>query len=130
MSKLPEREDGVTIPQLKSPRCAFYERTAVEGGYRYTSIHVQGPPGGGGYLHTDHPPVPGDLIHLWDSLTDQGGPYQVVARHWLHSSYGSPDWPYDLAASTEGPLVYIVVEPAEGVFRNEIPREEEEEEAE
>ncbi|MFE2164903.1 hypothetical protein ACFXB3_07485 [Streptomyces sp. NPDC059447] len=106
------------------PRVSFYERTAIQGGYRYRKISINNRHGDT-HLHTLHPPVVGDLIQLWDATERRGGMYQVVARQWLHSSYGSMDWPHGESSPNVGPLLDIVVEAAEGAFRDEAPSEEE-----
>ena len=107
-----------------APRCQFYERVKVEGGYRYNMISINGP-GGYGRFVTPHPPAVGDLISLWDAHEKRGGVFRVVDRAWLHSSYGSTDWPYGSPASKEGPLLDVVVEAAEGPFVDEVPGEDE-----
>ncbi len=109
-----------------APRCQFYERVQVEGGYRYDMINLNGP-AGYGRLVTPHPPATGDLISLWDAHEKRGGAFRVLERAWHHSSYGSTDWPYGSPASKEGPLLDIVVEAAEGPFVGEVPHEDEEE---
>lgn len=101
------------------PRCSFYERTPVEGGYRYDKISLTNPRGDT-YLETDQPPLVGDLIFLSDAVSERRGQYQVVERSWLHSSWGSTDWPYGEPASTTGPLLDIVVEAAMGPFADEV----------
>lgn len=101
------------------PRCSFYERTPVEGGYHYEKISLRNPRGDT-YLETDHPPLVGDLIFLSDATSDRRGQYRVIERSWLHSSWGSTDWPYVESVSTTGPLLDIVVERAEGPFVNEV----------
>lgn len=105
-----------------APRCQFYERTAVEGGYRYEMIHLDGP---GGYdrFVTPHLPARGDLISLWDAHEKRGGVFRVIERAWHHSSYGSADWPYGQRTSNEGPLLDIIVEGADGPFVDEVPSE-------
>jgi hypothetical protein len=116
------------MPQISdptpSPRTSFHERIPAEGGYRYRRISINNRQGDT-YLRTPHPPLMGDLIQLWDATEGRGGVYQVVARQWLHSSYGSPDWPHGQATSSVGPLLDIVVEAAEGAFRDEAPSEDE-----
>jgi hypothetical protein len=106
-----------------APRCQFYERAAVDGGYRYDRINVESP-SGFGPLVTPYPPAVQDLIHLWDSHEKRGGTYRVVERAWHHSSYGSVDWPYGSPASKEGPLLDVIVEAAEGPFVDEAESEE------
>jgi hypothetical protein len=86
-----------------------------------------GSPYGSGFIPMNFPPAVGDLIILQDEHRDiEGGPvFQVVARQWATSNYGSPSWPYTFPEPKEGPLLDIVVEPAdEGSFRNEKPEDE------
>jgi hypothetical protein len=109
-----------------APRCGFHERVAVEDGYRYDRINIDGP-GGFDRLVTPYPPAVGDLITLWDAHERRGGMFRVVERAWHHSSYGSTDWPYGSPASKEGPLLDIIVEAAEGPFADEVPTAEDEE---
>lgn len=117
----------MTAPEYAAPRCQFYERIAVEGGgYRYESISINGP-GGYGRFVTLHPPATGDLISLWDAVEKRGGVFRVVERAWHHPSFGSADWPYGERTSKEGPLLDIIVEPADGPFVDEVAREDDEE---
>ena len=106
------------------PRCHFAVRyPAGEGKWRYQPISIAGP--GGGYtLDTAWVPQPGDLISLWDRSGDRpqpdGGPvFRVVDRLWSHASWGSANWPYGKNEPQEGPMVDIIVEPAEGPYRDE-----------
>lgn len=109
-----------------APRCQFYERTAVEGGFRYSKISLNGPVGVNSFV-TPYPPSVGDLITLWDVVDRRGGVFRVVARSWMHSSYGSMDWPYAAPTSKQGPMLDIVVEAAEALFVDEVPDEDDEE---
>lgn len=112
--------------QRTTPRCAFHVRTTVSDGppptYHYEQVHLSGWDHDG-RLHTPHPPQVGDLIFLWDDLKKNGGYYRVIERSWLHAAYGSTDWPHAEMSPKKGPLVDIVVEPAEGIFRGEAPGE-------
>lgn len=110
-----------------APRCQFYVRTPVEGGFRYDMISIDGP-NGAGRMVTAYPPAVGDLISLWDALKRQGGTYRVLERAWMHSSYGSTDWPYAERTSKEGPLLDVIVEAAEGPFVDEVSDDEDDEE--
>ncbi|MER6832680.1 hypothetical protein ABT320_01600 [Streptomyces cellulosae] len=105
-----------------APRCQFYERVKVKGGFRYDLINVSGPNGFDRFV-TPHPPAVGDLISLWDAHRERGGVYRVVDRAWHHSSYGSTDWPYGSQAPKRGPLLDIVVEAAGGLFVDEVSDE-------
>ncbi|MET9086136.1 hypothetical protein ABZX77_30395 [Streptomyces sp. NPDC004237] len=106
--------------------CSFYIRVPVgDGQFYYDHVNV-GSPHGDGKLHTPNPPQAGDLIHLWDTVRQQGGTYEVLARKWLHSSYGSFNWPVLELQPTVGPLLDLIVEPAEDVFRDQALRSDEE----
>lgn len=101
--------------------CRFYIRAAAgDDQFRYESIHCSCSRFDG-RIPTPHPPLPGDLISLWDSLEKKGGMFRVIERSWHHASYGSVNWPYTENLPVEGPGMDIIVEPAEGVFRNEVP---------
>ncbi|MGW1961782.1 hypothetical protein ACWCPD_16075 [Streptomyces sp. NPDC001935] len=105
--------------------CSFAIRTPAENDqFTYERVNI-GSRHGDGKLHTFYPPAVGDLIHLWDTVKQKGGMFAVLARQWLHSSYGSTNWPVLEEQPTVGPLLELVVEPAEGVFRNEAPLREE-----
>ena len=107
--------------------CSFYIRTpAEEGQFHYDHVNISSPHHDG-KLHTPHPPQVGDLIHLWDFVKKQGGTYEVLSRQWLHSSYGSMNWPVLEQQPTVGPLLELIVEAAEGVFRDQAPLPEDEE---
>lgn len=105
---------------MSDPRCSFYLRTAVgDGRYRYTRISIANQ-AGNGYIVTPTPPVVGDLIYLRDQI--EGGPsgtFRVVERSWVHSSWGSHDWPYTEPQPLVGPMLDLIVEAAEGPFANE-----------
>lgn len=108
-----------------APRCQFYERVQVEGGYRYDRIGIKGPDGFGRFV-TPYPPAAGDLISLlgrWNAGEERGGTFRVVERLWLHTGYGAAAWPHGSAASQEGPLLDVIVEAAEGPFVDEVPDE-------
>ncbi len=79
------------------------------------------------------PPMPGDLIHvtktvyLDDDAPDDAerplpefGTYRVVERCFGPAAYGSPAWPY--VKAPPACWVDIIVERADGPFRNERPR--------
>jgi hypothetical protein len=106
------------------PRCKFAVRyPAGDGKWRYQSVIVAGYDSSA-FAPMRYPPAPGDLISLWDQFRGrlEGGPvFQVVARMWMHSSYGSADWPYGKPEPQSGPLLDIIVEPAEGAYRDETP---------
>lgn len=111
---------------MKPVVCSFSIRTPADHGlYRYERVNIASPHYDG-KMHTPYPPTVGDLIHLWDTINKAGGTYQVLARQWLHSSYGSTNWPLLEQQPTVGPLLEVIVEPAEGVFRNEAPAHDDE----
>ncbi len=100
--------------------CAFYLRTLVSEAptWRYTMIHLNGPRGDG-KLRTKTPPAVNDLIHLWDELTNTGGTYVVRKRYWLHSSFGSWNWPVLEQRATTPPMLDVIVDMAESIFADE-----------
>ncbi|MET7477984.1 hypothetical protein ABZT17_26960 [Streptomyces sp. NPDC005648] len=111
---------------MKPVVCSFYIRTPAESGqFYYDRVNV-GSYHGDGKLHTPQPPQVGDLLHLWDTVKRDGGTYVVLARQWLYSSYGSTNWPVLEQQPTVGPLLEVIVEPAEGVFRDQALRPDEE----
>jgi hypothetical protein len=81
-------------------------------------MSVEGPTADGQLL-TYHPPQVGDLLLLPDPRTGHPGNYQVVRRGWLYSAYGSANWPIGELAPKTPPLLDIIVEAAEGLFRGE-----------
>lgn len=106
---------------MKPVVCSFNIRTPAENGqFHYEPVNVSSPHHDG-KMHTPYPPAVGDLIHLWDTIKKQGGTYEVISRQWLHSSYGSTNWPVLEQQPTVGPLLEMIVEPAEGVFRDQAP---------
>ncbi len=107
--------------------CRFYIRSPVEGGqFRYEQISLASSQMDC-RLRTAHPPLPGDLIFLWDSYKKEGGMFRVIERAWHHAGWGSMVWPYTEMLPTEGPGADIIVEPAEGLFRDEAPIPDEDE---
>jgi hypothetical protein len=92
-------------------RCSFYVRVPEGDGFRYDPVEADAP---NGVLPTPYPPSPGDLIFI------HGGVYEVIVRQWLHASWGSYDWPHVQAEPQDGPMMDIIVTPAEGVFRDEV----------
>lgn len=109
-------------------RCRFYVRTVVSEdplAYRYDAIRLRGW-NDDGCLHTQHPPMIGDQIYLIDDATKAGGEYRVMERSWTPSNYGSADWPSGKPAPKVGPLLHLIVERTEGLFRHETPEGDEE----
>ncbi|MFD1656974.1 hypothetical protein ACFSL4_01670 [Streptomyces caeni] len=111
---------------MKPVVCSFYIRTpAGDSQFHYDPVNISSPHHDS-KMHTPYPPQVGDLIHLWDFVKKQGGTYQVIARQWLHSSYGSTNWPVLEQQPTVGPLLELIVESAEGVFREQALRPDDE----
>ncbi|MBD3004815.1 hypothetical protein [Streptomyces sp. 5-10] len=100
--------------------CSFYVRTPSEDGkYHYDRLSVKGRHGDGN-LHTFHPPHTGESISLRDEFGNFNTTgFRVIHRDWLHSSYGSVNWPYMYEGPKEGPRLNVIVEPFEGPFENE-----------
>jgi hypothetical protein len=108
--------------------CHFYVRTpAGDGQFTYEPITLDSA-SGDGRLRTAHPPLPGDLILLSDSHSKKGGIFRVLERCWYHASYLSTYWPVLEPLPVEGPGMDIIVEPAEGLFRDEAPSADEDDE--
>lgn len=97
------------------PRCTFYTRTPVGDGSacRYKTIRVSGWSGEGDVC-TPHPPAVGDFVSL------SGSTYRVVERAWVFPVYGSAAWPSG-PTPLEGSWLQIMLETAEGLFRDEAP---------
>jgi hypothetical protein len=105
--------------------CRFYIRTpAGEGLFHYQPLTITAPDGQS-RLPTPHPPAVGDLITLFDQITQQGGGFRVVDRCWHHASYLSMNWPVMAALPVHGPSLDVIVEPADGLFADEAPTESE-----
>lgn len=105
----PSRNDLVRA----APRCAFYVRTAVAGGFTYDRVHVRLPDGMSRQALA-HPPAVGDLIAL------PGGVFRVAERCWHHSDYGSMDWPLIELHAKTGPLLDLIVDAADGPFLDQV----------
>jgi hypothetical protein len=102
------------------PRCMFSVRyPAGDGRWWYQRMSIASP-GGAGSIGME-PPLIGDLISLWDTHTQpEGGPvFRVIDRCWGHASWGSVTWPYGESEPQEGPLVDIILEPAQGPYPDE-----------
>jgi len=111
------------------PRVRYAVRyPAGDGRWRYEPVDIAHPDGSG-FIPVEHPPAVGDLINLYDRSRAarklpplEGGPvFRVLARLWVHSSWGSADWPYGEREPRSGPLLDIIVEPADGPYRDEAP---------
>lgn len=97
-------------------RCSFYVRTAARGGFTYEHVSLD-LPAGEVRLSLDHPPAVGDLVDL------PGGVYRVAERAWRYSQYGSGDWPRLERHAKVGPMLDLIVDRAEGPFRDEVEQE-------
>jgi hypothetical protein len=118
----------VTDTQYPKPvRCSFYARTPADGGgWYYDRIDISGYQGKG-YVVTNWPPAVGDSLFLDDqSNRERSGNYRVVERSWMHSSWGSPDWPYNETGPRVGPMLDCIVELYDGPFVDEVTRTEDE----
>lgn len=102
-------------------RCSFYIRTpsaAHPDMWDYTSVDLGTP---SHTLDTFHPPQVGDRIAL-------GAPmFEVVARDWMHPQHGSGAWPYRELYPVVGPMMQVIVVPAEGLFVDQAPVDADEE---
>lgn len=104
------------------PRCSFAVRyPAGNGKWRYQRVSVDSGPLAG-YAPMTSPPIPGDLITLHGrpgSRPEEGPVFRVVERMFTYPSYGSGSWPYGKTKPEEGPLIDFIVEPAQGLYRDE-----------
>lgn len=100
--------------------CMFYVRELVseEPTYRYRLVSHHSPRGDG-RLRTDHPPIVGDFVFLYDKQAQVSGGFTVIARSWSRSSYGSINWPVGKDAPVVPDLLDIVCEAAVGPFVSE-----------
>lgn len=96
--------------------CWFYIR---HDGADPERLYVAGFEGGSNWL-TDHPPVVGDLIRLFGTVSvgeDEperkvGGVWRVVEREWMPASYGSVNWPYGQPQQVAPLMLAVSIEPA------------------
>jgi hypothetical protein len=103
--------------------CDFQVRTpAGDGKFYFDDIAVKGQYGEH-WLYTPHPPLVGDLIWLANEGKDHGRNYRVIDRQWSHSQYGSVNWPLTESRPQAAPMLTVLVEPAEGMFVNQVLRE-------
>lgn len=103
-----------------SVRCLFHVRRPVGEKFRYDPLALSSEPSG--YL-TAHPPLIGDLIHLFDTERRTAGTYLVVERAWSEISYGSMAWPANSSAPTAPPILDVILDVAEGPFVNDVNEE-------
>lgn len=109
------------------PQCRFYVRTQVSDDpllYRYEQVIVRDHDGSG-VSRLRYPPVTGDLIGLFGESAATRGTFRVIGRSWMHADYGSISWPLTKSEPVNGPLLDLIVVPADGLFVNEAPSEEE-----
>lgn len=115
----------ITLHPASLAVCRFCVRTpAGDGQFTYEPVNLDSARFDG-RLRTAHPPLPGDLIFLWDSIKREGGVFRVIERCWHHAGFGSTYWPVLEQFPAEGPGVDIIVEAAEGPFRDEAPNADE-----
>ena len=115
------RDPAITPHPAALAVCHFYIRApAGDGKYTYEPVHLDSADFNG-RLRTAHPPLPGDLIFLWDSLKKEGGVFRVLERCWHHAGFGSTYWPVLEPLPVEGPAVDIIAEATEGPFRDQAP---------
>ena len=94
---------------------------AGDGTWRYVSV-VQSTYVSTAFPPLQHVPAVGDLVSLYDQSNEEArGIFRVLERMWMYSSYGSADWPYGQREPSTGPLVDVIVEPADGPYRDEAP---------
>jgi hypothetical protein len=117
-----------------APRCTFRLRVPVDGGlFRYDDLWPTSGRLNDGEWPFLNPPDIGDTVGLWKpdwrvepKPPHPHGVYRVIERDWSYASYGSGAWPYGEPAPKVGPMLTLIVEPAEGPYRNEAPADEEE----
>ena len=118
----------MTIDKLPPVVVDFRIRTTVRDGdaqtVRYDWLSINSPRMDG-HLVTLYPPVVGDLLRLYGSVTPAdegfpskkgGGVYRVVGREWSHSSYGSANWHVLAAQPVHVDLLVVLEEAPESLF--------------
>jgi hypothetical protein len=105
-------------------QCNFIvRRPAQDSQWHYEPLYFQ-TWYGNTFLPLAYPPAAGDLIILQPHPESDGGPvYQVIERMWMPTQYGSMSWKYGTSMPEVGPSLDIIVEPAEGLYRNEATEE-------
>lgn len=98
-------------------RLSFYLRTSVEGGFQYDPIITRTAESAGTIPAFVVPGV-GDVIFLYGHIDEHKGIFSIVARQFTYPSYGSMVWKETLPEW--GPHIDLVVEPADGVFTDEV----------
>lgn len=113
-----------------SPTCSFYVRVPVDGGqFRYDTLQAAASEPPDGFVPFLMPPAVGDTLLLWtpkwrlEPGAHECGQYWVIERDWSYAEYGSAVWPYGEQAPKGGPRLTIIVELADGPFRNEASEE-------
>lgn len=105
-----------------APQCTFHVRTPVDNGLlRYDRRYTEASGDRDGYVPFLTPPSLGDLVLLWNPDDKSCETYRVVERDWSYAAHGSAAWPYSERTPTVGPILQIIVEAAEGPFRDEAP---------
>lgn len=105
------------------PSCNFHVRTPAEGDpgkFWFETVAHRYTPSFGGGLDTPHVPSVGDLVHLYGETEATQGMFRVLDRAWMYVGFGSADWPHGQARPRSGPIVDIVVEPARGMFADQV----------
>lgn len=102
------------------PQCLFTVRIpAGNGKWWYQRITVRSPIGGN-FIPMAHVPDIGDTVTLHSERPVTGGPaFRVVSRNWSPAAWGSVNWPLPADAPIAGPIVDIIVEPADSPYADE-----------
>lgn len=108
------------------PRCEFVVRTAAAGGWRYRPAPVDGWHQDGA-MRTPWPPAVGDVVLLTGQDRDLWGTYRVIERQWVPPVYRSMDWPAGKPVPAAGPRLVLIVAAVGGVFRDEVPADDQDE---
>lgn len=124
--RVPQPAEGQEGIIVKEVRCTFYLRKPLGGGYEYLLLHFPAYGNIGDFV-TENPPLVGDLVPLRDTDGRFDGTVRVLDRQWGHNQYGSANWPITEPRPVQPDMLSIVVEEAEGIFRDEVARKEEEE---
>lgn len=111
------------MTDTRPPRVKFAVRYPTKDNrWRYETVDIPAYEGAV-FVPMEHPPAVGDLISLWSRQGNmEGGPvFRVIERMWNHATYGSTNWPVAEQMPIVGPILDIIVEPADGLYRNEAP---------
>jgi hypothetical protein len=101
-------------------RCSVYERSVIAPGeaapYRYQHLDARTYAPDSLALALSEAPLVGDTLSL-GSVT-----YEVIARHWSFTAWGSPAWPFTETHPPRGhECILIVVQAPSGPFVSEAP---------